>query len=246
MNENLQEEQVTKIVTPVKLEEVDEWGFIETKPPIGGQESFRPRKWFSEWTEGQDVFEDPKEPKRRKWGEPRTPINEQERSKIDEEEKSRIARAHYESDQSSFFDGRWIRTVYWDPNDLAYKPRNLTKPVVWSPPKDWKPETEEEFKQRTKFWYPGGIRLYHKDVLPGAIYRFFEGPEYAKVRVTHVFRERSIPKVLVKDLDGSNERFIFADELERSQVNSKRSRKSWIKRQRSTARKNRVLQRYSY
>ena len=164
MNENLQEEQATKIVTPVKLEEFDEWGFIETKSPIGGQESSGLRKWLTEWTGEQDAFKDPEEPKkrswgkpspndpkRRKWAEPRTPTNEQERFKIKEAEKSMIARTHYESDQSSFFDDRWIRTVYWDLDDYTYKPRDLNKPVVWSPPEDWKPDTEEEFKQRTKF-----------------------------------------------------------------------------------------------
>ena len=88
--------------------------------------------------------------------------------------------------------------------------------------------------------------MYHLNALPGAIYRLFEGPEYTKVRVTHVFRDRSIPNVLVKDLDRSNERFIFANELKRTQINSARSRKNWIKRQRSTARKNGVPPRYSY
>ena len=88
--------------------------------------------------------------------------------------------------------------------------------------------------------------MYHPNALPGAIYRFFEGPDYPKVRVTHAFRYRSIPQVLVKDLDGSNERLIFADELEETQINSARSRKNWIKRQRSIARKNGVPPNYSH
>ena len=251
MNENLQvEEQVTKVVTPIKQEEVDDWGFYETNSPIGGQESSGLRKWLTKDPEEPKKrswgVPSPDDPKRCKWAEPRTPANEEERIKIEESEKSYVALRSYESDQPSFFDDRWIRTVYWDRDDHSYKPRDLGKPVVWSPPEGWKPETEEELKQRTKFWYPRGTCLHHSYALPGAIYRLFEGPEYAKVRVTHVFRGRSIPQVLVKDLDGSNERFIFADELEKTQINSARSRKNWIKRQRSTARKNGVPPRYSH
>ena len=88
--------------------------------------------------------------------------------------------------------------------------------------------------------------MYHSDALPGAIYHFFEGPDYPKVRVTHAFRYNAIPHVLVKDLDGSNKRFVFADELEETQVNSARSRKNWIKRQRSIARKNGVPPNFGY
>ena len=118
-----------------------------------------------------------------------------------------VARLQYESDKLSFFDERWIRTVYWDRDASSYKPRDPSKPVVWNPPEGWKPETEEERAERTKFYYPGGTRLWHSSALPGAIYRFFEGPDYPKVRVTHCFRGNGIPHVLVRDLDGSNKIF---------------------------------------
>ena len=58
MNKDSQEVTVTKVVTPVKLEEVDEWGFTEIKT----------RKW--EEPKGQKVF------KIHKWGEPEVKARE--------------------------------------------------------------------------------------------------------------------------------------------------------------------------
>ena len=253
MNKNPQvEEQVTKVVTPIKQEEVDDWGFYETDSPIGEQENSGLRKWLTKEPEEPKKrswgVPSPDDPKRRKWAAPRTPATEEERIRIEESEKSYAAwRAYeYESDKLSFFDERWIRTVYWDRDAKSYKPRDPRKPVVWNPPEGWKPETEEEREERTKFYYPGGTRLYHSDALLGAIYRFFEGPDYPKVRVTHTFRGNAIPHVLVRDLDGSNKRFVFADELEATKLNSARSRKNWIKRQKSIARKNGVAPDFGY
>ena len=253
MNENPQvQEQVTKVVTPIKQEEVDDWGFYETDSPIGEQENSGLRKCSTKEPEEPKKrswgVPSPDDPKRRKWAAPRTPATEEERIRIEESEKSYAAwRAYeYESDKLSFFDERWIRTVYWDRDANSYKPRDPSKPVVWNPPEGWKPETEEERAERTKFYYPGGTRLYHSDALPGAIYRFFEGPDYPKVRVTHTFRGNGIPHVLVRDLDGSNKRFVLADELEATKLNSARSRKNWIKRQKSIARKNGVAPDFGY
>ena len=52
--------------------------------------------------------------------------------------------------------------------------------------------------------------------------------------------------MLVKDLDGSNKRFVFTDELEATKLNTARSRKNWIKRQKSIGRKNGVAPDFGY
>ena len=111
MNDNPQvQEQVTKVVTPIKQEEVDyDWGFYETDSPIGEEENFgistkepeepKKRSW------GVPIRDDHKRPK---WGPPRIPATEEERIRIEESEKSYAAwRAYeYESDKLSFFNER--------------------------------------------------------------------------------------------------------------------------------------------
>ena len=72
--------------------------------------------------------------------------------------------------RDSFFDNRWFRSVYWDPRSEKYESRTYPDPVIWTAPEGWKPETEEEFKERSKDWLYEGARLDHSQVCIGGKY----------------------------------------------------------------------------
>ena len=143
--------------------------------------------------------------------------------------------------RDSFFDNRWFRSVYWDPCIQRYESRDYPKPVIWTAPDGWKPETEEEFKERSKDWLFEGTRLDHKQVCVGGKHLLYEGPEHTKVRVTAVNHGKLPPKVYVRLPEGPPGqwgRWIFTDQLDSTVRNSKSSRKNWVKRQIRANKKN--------
>ena len=112
--------------------------------------------------------------------------------------------------------------------------------MIWTTPKDWEPETEEEFKERTKDWLVDGVCLDHKDVCLGGKYLLFEDPDHTEVCVIKVNYGNLPPKVYIKLPNGPPGQFgrwVFTDESERTVRNSKRSRKNWTKRQVTANRK---------
>ena len=129
-------------------------------------------------------------------------------------------------------DHRWLRTVWWDKCEQAWKPRDPSKPITWAHSPDWKPETAKEAEERRN----KGIGLDYRDMLPGGIYRFFDKP-WNKVRVEHIYSHLEKPNVFVRNLDGSGGKFVFADELECTLQNSNRARNNWVRRRRAKCRK---------
>ena len=124
-------------------------------------------------------------------------------------------------------DDRWYRSNWWNKHERKWHPRNPSVPIQWNRPENWKPETEEEYKERTKKWLVGGTRLEHEEVEVGGVYRFFEDPA-TKVRVTNVNRYGLFPRVTVQAPDGSGQQWeIFTDELGEMVLNPKRNRRNW-------------------
>ena len=128
-------------------------------------------------------------------------------------------------------DERWERTVWRSEREQAWKPRDPIKPIIWARSPDWKPKTAEEAKER----YKKGRHLEHEGVRARGIYRFFDNPGH-KVRVKRLYRHLEKPKVFVRELDGSSGKFVFTDELERLQLNSKRVPKICVRRRRAKCR----------
>mgnify|MGYP003331768751 CR=1 FL=1 len=130
-------------------------------------------------------------------------------------------------------DHRWERTVWWSSNDQEWKSRDPNKPIDWARSPGWKPEMAKEAEQRRN----KGIRLDYRDVLPGGIYRFFDNPD-RKVRVERIYGHLEKPDVFARNLDGpSGGKFVFADELECTLLNSNRARKKWVRCRRAKYRK---------
>ena len=141
------------------------------------------------------------------------------------------------ADGFEHLDHRWLRTAWWHRHERKWYPRDPSKPIIWARPDGWKPESDEEFAERTKGWFQGGARLDHEEVEVGGIYRLYEDPA-TKVRVTSLNRYETKPIVFVQHLDGSKEdRYLFTDELESTVLNSKRTRKNWRNRRRAKLRR---------
>ena len=111
--------------------------------------------------------------------------------------------------------------MWWSGNDQEWKSRDPNKPIDWARSPSWKPEMAKEKEER----HNKGICLDYRDVLPGAIYRFFDKP-WNKVRVEHIYSHLEKPTVFVRNIDGSGGKFIFADELEITLQNTSRARKN--------------------
>ena len=82
----------------------------------------------------------------------------------------------------------------------------------------------------------------HEFVSLGGTYHLFEDPDHTKVRVVTVNQNprKLPPKVYIKLVDGPARQWgrgVFTDELDSTVLNTKRSRKNWLKRQKATNRK---------
>ena len=131
-------------------------------------------------------------------------------------------------------DHRWLRTAWWHKYERKWYPRS--QPIIWARPEGWKPESDEEFAERSKGWVQGGVRLDHEKVQVGGIYCLFEDPA-SKVRVTDLNRYHTWPGVYVQNLDVSSGRDVFTNELDSTVFNSKHARKNWCRRRRARYRK---------
>ena len=195
-------------------------------------EYFQPRGWLAPVTEAHKKSEELKE------------LYEKDRISYGKDG-TRIVRSdreEFDLFRTSHFDNRWFRSVYWDGRTEKYESRTYPDPVNWTFPKDWKPETVEEFQERSKDWLVGGSRLEHEFVILGGTYRLFEDPDHTEVRVVTVNQNprKLPPKVYIKLVDGPARqwgRWVFSDELDSTVLNTKRSRKNWLKRQKATNRK---------
>ena len=180
-----EEVQVVKVLSPERAAERDAKWAKWKGSPLENPHTKRPR-----WVRNEDekrLFE------KSTWRTPDTQpkllsdqlkeLYERDRIKKYEVDGTPIFRTDKEEFESktfreSFFDNRWFRSVYWDPCTKQYEARNYPKRVTWTAPEGWKPETEEEFKERSKDWLFEGARLDHKRVCVGGKYLLYEDPEH--------------------------------------------------------------------